>query len=658
MAIKTITVDLTVLGDVTADAFITNGGASTDFVKGDGTLDSSTYDNYIRWDLEVNGTHQLYITTDQVVDLVGTAPIVATYSAGGVVTFTHLNTNGNKHLPSGGVADQWLKWSALGTASWENLSSIGTNSPFELVTSDAAATTAVENTNYTFSNSSGDFDITFPASPTDGAYFDVYLHDINTFNITNTVSGGEPTYADTMIIRVIYAGLGQYYVETLYDPATTGSGTVTSVSAGNGMDFTTITATGAATMGTPSSLTGVTTNAVTATSHTHAITTAAVTNGSTALVDGNDVYDFVIGLGYSTQTLTASDGTTLDANNIELNIMNLTDATGTTNVGGDSMVYYDLSLARHVFQDFSEVHLSAFDNDLNWNAYSLPLATSTVRGGIELFSNTDNPTAANSVTSTASRTYGLQLNSSNQGVVNVPWTDTVYTHPNHSGQVTSTGDGATVVTVSAITAQTLGTVIAGADEWLYSDSGVIKRVTTDTLAGYMDSNLNFGSMSSWIIKEGNGSETTTVSDGETLTIADADFIVSEMTSTTSGGTITLSVNYDTENTWTRQQGFGMTSDGESTATFAWDLNRYQVNKATMTYNGVTAISNPTNGVAGHTYILIMVQGTNTTTITWGTNYKFPGGTVPQLSGTLNDVDIFTFVYDGTNMYCVAQQDFS
>ena len=60
----------------------------------------------------------------------------------------------------------------------------------------------------------------------------------------------------------------------------------------------------------------------------------------------------------------------------------------------------------------------------NANNYSLPLATNTVRGGIELFSNTDQTVAANAVTTTASRTYGLQLNSDNQGVVNVPWTDT------------------------------------------------------------------------------------------------------------------------------------------------------------------------------------------------------------------------------------------
>ena len=96
----------------------------------------------------------------------------------------------------------------------------------------------------------------------------------------------------------------------------------------------------------------------------------------------------------------------------------------------------------------------------NANNYSLPLATNTVRGGIELFNNTDQSVAANAVTTTASRTYGLQLNSANQGVVNVPWVNTVYSHPNHTGDVTSSGDGATTIANDAVTyakMQNLGT---------------------------------------------------------------------------------------------------------------------------------------------------------------------------------------------------------
>jgi hypothetical protein len=58
--------------------------------------------------------------------------------------------------------------------------------------------------------------------------------------------------------------------------------------------------------------------------------------------------------------------------------------------------------------------------------YSLPTATTAVLGGIKLASDTAQTVAANAVTTTASRTYGIQLNASGQGVINVPWTDTTY----------------------------------------------------------------------------------------------------------------------------------------------------------------------------------------------------------------------------------------
>ena len=56
------------------------------------------------------------------------------------------------------------------------------------------------------------------------------------------------------------------------------------------------------------------------------------------------------------------------------------------------------------------------------NTYTLPKATSTVRGGAELRSNTVQAVTANNVSSSAGRTYGVQLNSADQMVVNVPWT--------------------------------------------------------------------------------------------------------------------------------------------------------------------------------------------------------------------------------------------
>ena len=55
------------------------------------------------------------------------------------------------------------------------------------------------------------------------------------------------------------------------------------------------------------------------------------------------------------------------------------------------------------------------------------MATDTTLGGIELFSDTDQTVVANAVTTTAARTYGIQLNSDDQAVVNVPWINTTYT---------------------------------------------------------------------------------------------------------------------------------------------------------------------------------------------------------------------------------------
>jgi len=51
-------------------------------------------------------------------------------------------------------------------------------------------------------------------------------------------------------------------------------------------------------------------------------------------------------------------------------------------------------------------------------------ATTTTEGLVKIEDDTAQTIAANTVTATVSRTYGVQLNASDQAVVNVPWTDT------------------------------------------------------------------------------------------------------------------------------------------------------------------------------------------------------------------------------------------
>lgn len=62
------------------------------------------------------------------------------------------------------------------------------------------------------------------------------------------------------------------------------------------------------------------------------------------------------------------------------------------------------------------------------SSYTLPLASNNTRGGIKLSSSTQGGTP-NGITTTSGRTYAVQVNSSEQAVVNVPWTDTTYTLP-------------------------------------------------------------------------------------------------------------------------------------------------------------------------------------------------------------------------------------
>tara|TARA_R100001440_G_scaffold71031_2_gene93801 strand:+ start:1623 stop:2993 length:1371 start_codon:yes stop_codon:yes gene_type:complete len=67
------------------------------------------------------------------------------------------------------------------------------------------------------------------------------------------------------------------------------------------------------------------------------------------------------------------------------------------------------------------------------------VANSTTLGLVKIFSDTEQTVAANQVTAIPGQTYGIQLNSSNQAVVNVPWEDnnTQYTAGNGL-QLTST----------------------------------------------------------------------------------------------------------------------------------------------------------------------------------------------------------------------------
>ena len=89
--------------------------------------------------------------------------------------------------------------------------------------------------------------------------------------------------------------------------------------------------------------------------------------------------------------------------------------------GDDTQLTADLSAV-----DGTSVAGTRFlSKDNTWDVVSnVAIATATTLGTVELFSNTVQTVAATAVSAVAARTYGVQFNSSDQMVVNVPWTDT------------------------------------------------------------------------------------------------------------------------------------------------------------------------------------------------------------------------------------------
>lgn len=144
-------------------------------------------------------------------------------------------------------------------------------------------------------------------------------------------------------------------------------------------------------------------------------------------------------------------------------------------------------------------------------------ATSSTYGVVKLGSSTVQSTAANSVTSTASRTYAVQKNSSGQLVVNVPWTTSSASIPSDLAKIvtssaniikierygsTSYGMRIQTGTVSVNKGETIHTEVKFPDPNLFSNTPVVILTpvinnTTDTrqiyteLTGVTNTNFHF-----------------------------------------------------------------------------------------------------------------------------------------------------------------------
>lgn len=88
------------------------------------------------------------------------------------------------------------------------------------------------------------------------------------------------------------------------------------------------------------------------------------------------------------------------------------------------------------------------------------------------------------------------------------------------------------------------------------------------------------------------------------------------------------------------------------ANISWDMDSGGF--AYVTLGGDRTLDNPTNVEAGGMYRLKVVQdATGSRTLSYGVNFKFPGGVEPTLSSGASDIDLLEFIaYDSSTLYLV------
>ena len=193
---------------------------------------------------------------------------------------------------------------------------------------------------------------------------------------------------------------------------------------------------------------------------------------------------------------------------------------------------------------------------------------------------------------------------------------------------------------------------------IYAEPGIFSGGGTPTLASgvtgaevrsLIGAGTGSGSMSSWTIKEGNGTESTAVTNGETFTIAQGTGITSEMTSTSSGGTITIT------NTLPDTGRPAILSDGTS-PTLNTGISAAEVRSLIGAGTGSSNLvigTTATTAMAGNTTTITSTQATaivnNTKKVTdSGVPAILSNGTTPTLNSGISAAEVRTLIGAGTS----------
>lgn len=89
------------------------------------------------------------------------------------------------------------------------------------------------------------------------------------------------------------------------------------------------------------------------------------------------------------------------------------------------------------------------------------------------------------------------------------------------------------------------------------------------------------------------------------------------------------------------------TDGETVTPNFADSNFFS-----LSLGGNRTLANPTNATVGQTGVIFLVQdGQGSRTLSFGTNYDFPGGIAPVLSTTAGAVDLLSFIVRSSSSVC-------
>jgi hypothetical protein len=265
------------------------------------------------------------------------------------------------------------------------------------------------------------------------------------------------------------------------------------------------------------------------------------------------------------------------------------------------------------------------------NNYVLPKATATALGGVEVFDATVQTVAANAVSTTAARTYGVQLNAADQMVVNVPWVDTT-----NAGTVTSVGGTGTVNgitltgTVTASGSLTLGGTLSGVN------------LTTQVTGTLPVANGGTGATTLTGYLKGSGTAALTAS--AAIPVADVTG-AAPLASPTFTGTATFAT---TDALGPVRQNIVAVAALDIDCSAGNFFTKTIAANSTFTFSSV-----PATRAFAFTLELTHTSGT----VTWPASVKWPGDTAPTL--TTGKTHLFTFVTDdgGTRWRGVAQTNY-